>query len=458
MESITLSPHLEENILSLLVFNTDQALLLSTMIKPAYFTTDLYKLIADQALVYIEQYKKAPEIHIADLLVGEIEKYPELNQMLHNLQKLSKKVHVDFVLTEVRELIKLHNIRVTLTQAVQALQGRNLAGVEEILEKRRKEDFHLFDPGINFGDFDSVMASLEKKEYHVIPCDIEVLDKFRIGLQAGTLLLFVAPAGKGKSWALQHFGQAALYHGKTVLHITLENSRELTLKRYMQSILNMTRDELSHINVPVLSKGEENVLLDIHHDSIKFDSLKGLDRDTLKMKLVKNFNRYAKNLWIKKFPMGYLSLSELKGYLLGMARTQNFVPDVLILDYAEHLKLNKDNLRIEIGDMYKHLRGMAEEMGFALVTASQSNRKSLSAKSTRTENLSEDISKSHIADTIITYSQTDAEHDMGTARLRVEKARDNFSGFEFVITQSYASGQFCLDSAMLGSSYWDFLK
>ena len=458
MENITLSSHLEENLLSLLLFNTDQALILSTIIKPNYFVTDLYKLIADRALSYIEQYKKAPEIHIADLLVGEIEKYPELNQMLHNLQKLSKKVHIDFVLNEVRDLIKLHNIRVTLTEAVQALQGRNLAGVEEILEKRRKEDLHLFDPGINFGDFDGVLDALEKKESSVIPTDIAVLDKFKIGLQPETLLLFVAPAGKGKSWALQHLGQAALYHGKTVLHITLENSRELTLKRYIQSILGLTKDEVSYLNVPVLSKGEGNVLLDIHHESIEYHSLKSMDRDTLKMKLVKNFNRYAKNLWIKKFPMGYLSLSELKGYLLGMVRSQNFIPDVVILDYAEHLKLNKDNLRIEIGDMYKHLRGMAEEMGFALATASQSNRKSLSSKSTRTENLSEDISKSHIADVIITYSQTDSEHDMNLARLRVEKARDNYSGFEFVITQSYGSGQFCLDSAFLGATYWDFVK
>ena len=148
--------NVEENALAILLFNDESALYLSTILKPNYFTTDIYKLIADSALEYVEQYKKAPGIHIADLLVEEIEKYPDLSTTLNNLKKLSSKIHLDFILNEIKTLIKKSSLRTTLTKAVQALQTNDLTEVENILEEGRKINVDLFDPGINFSDYDSV--------------------------------------------------------------------------------------------------------------------------------------------------------------------------------------------------------------------------------------------------------------------------------------------------------------
>ncbi len=450
--------NVEENALAILLFNDESALYLSTILKPQHFSTDIYKLITDQALEYIHQYEKAPGIHIADLLVQEIEKYPDLSTTLNNLKKLSSKIHLDFVLGEIKELIKKASLRTTLTKAVQALQAGDLTKVDTILEEGRKTGVDLFDPGINFGDFDAVVDTLYITTAPIIKTGISVLDANKIGPQAGTLFLLMAASGKGKSWGMVHFSREALYQGKTVLHITLENSRELTLKRYMQSILGMTKDEISYIKSPLLEKGEDLILTDISMEETEVSGLTSMSKEKLKEKLNRNFNRYAKNLWVQKFPTGYLTFNDLRAYLIGMERNQRFIPDVVVIDYVECMNIDTDNLRIDTGSLFKKLHGLAEEMGFALITASQGNRQAFKTKSVRADNAAEDISKIHISDVVITYSRTDFEEQNNLARLRVEKARDAVSGFEFVIAQNYAIGAFCLDSAKLGNNYWDLAQ
>jgi hypothetical protein len=60
--------------------------------------------------------------------------------------------------------------------------------------------------------------------------------------------------------------------------------------------------------------------------------------------------------------------------------------------------------------------------------------------------VSEDYSKIMTADYIITYNQTEKEYERGLARIWVEGARGASQGFMALISQTYANGQFCLDS------------
>jgi hypothetical protein len=57
------------------------------------------------------------------------------------------------------------------------------------------------------------------------------------------------------------------------------------------------------------------------------------------------------------------------------------------------------------------------------------------------------------SDIIITYSQTAAEKNLGLARLFVDKARHERDKFGILITQSYRTGQFVLESTRLADSY-----
>jgi hypothetical protein len=116
------------------------------------------------------------------------------------------------------------------------------------------------------------------------------------------------------------------------------------------------------------------------------------------------------------------------------------------------------NYRISIGDTLVRLRGLAQERNCAMVTT-KANRAPTCAREVDETAVAEDISKVVTADTIITYSHTDAENDLHLARLTVvTNSWYTEDGFSVVFTQSYATGQFCLDSARITSRYEDALK
>jgi hypothetical protein len=93
-----------------------------------------------------------------------------------------------------------------------------------------------------------------------------------------------------------------------------------------------------------------------------------------------------------------------------------------------------------------------------LVAASQGNREAATSKLVTGEMASEDYSKIATADNVITYSQTLQEKALGLARIFVSQGRNDEDKFVSLITQSYATGQFCLDSTLMLSDYWDFVE
>src|SRR6185312_3938069 len=187
---------------------------------------------------------------------------------------------------------------------------------------------------------------------------------------------------------------------------------------------------------------------------IEFDKVK---RPEVSDKLFSHANellaRYK--FYIKQFPTGQLKVPDLCAYLDSLEDLHGFVPDILLLDYADLMKLDPRNLRIETGVLFKELRGVAVDRGFALVTASQTNRSSSEVRWVRDDMVAEDWSKIGTADTILTYSQTKEERKLNLARLFVSNARDESDKWGCVITQAYAIGQYCLDSIRLpDETYW----
>ncbi|MFH1738370.1 MAG: hypothetical protein ABIH23_05135, partial [bacterium] len=113
--------------------------------------------------------------------------------------------------------------------------------------------------------------------------------------------------------------------------------------------------------------------------------------------------------------------------------------------------------RIALGSLYKDLRGLAVERNIAIATASQTNREFAGKKLITGRGVAEDYSKIATCDTIITYNQTEAEMRLGTARLYVDKGRNEEAKFSVMIAQSYKTGQFCLRSRRMAPRYWSIV-
>jgi hypothetical protein len=164
------------------------------------------------------------------------------------------------------------------------------------------------------------------------------------------------------------------------------------------------------------------------------------------------------NVVVKGFPTGTLTVRELDAYLDMLHRTQNFIPDILIVDYADLMKTDVNNLRQSLGRLYIDLRGIATKRNLALVTFSQSNRLGKDEDMVDVTHVAEDWSKIGTADLILTYTQTKAEKEHNLARIYVAASRNDMDGFTIAITQNYNLGLFVIDSALMIGSVSDLIK
>lgn len=253
------------------------------------------------------------------------------------------------------------------------------------------------------------------------------------------------------SWSCVNVGKANWRRRRSVLHVTLENSAKLTKRRYWQAFFAMTKRDILSLNVPVLRRNAHDTEdFSIDEQSISPLSLTPANKEAI-LQHVRPLGSRTR-LLIKHFPTHTLTIGQLNAYLDWLERTEDFKPELVIIDYPELMAVDTRNLRIDIGRINMQLRGLAEGRGFALYAPAQGNRTSDSVNIVRGNMIAEDWSKTGVADTIITYNQTPQEKARGLARLFVDGARDAEDGFVVLITQSYPIGQFCIDSVYMNAT------
>jgi replicative DNA helicase len=255
------------------------------------------------------------------------------------------------------------------------------------------------------------------------------------------------------TWALVQIGKMAFLQRKKVLHISLEIEAEEVVQRYYQALFGVSkRDEMNKVSSFRFDRqGElDQVVSNTVEAPFTFNSF------AIKEELQTRINRFgmrSSNFIVKRFPMSSLTLDQLEAYLESLEALEEFVPDLVILDYPKIMKLNQKEIRTSLGQLMEGLRGLAQRRNFALAAVHQGNRSSSEASIVKATHASEDWSVVCTADFLITFSQTPAEKQRGLARLYVEMARSEQDAFGVLITQSYRTGQFVLESTRLSDSY-----
>lgn len=455
-EDQRLSGAIQENILTLLCFSDDYARIIRNSVTSNLFGSAVYKEVADHAIDFVDQFGTAIKEHLPDsledILQGDDKRRAgSYQKLLDNLFLARDSVNGEYVISQLHRFVRQQNLKSAVVRAVEAIEDGRVEQAEVELQKGLNTQSVSFEIGTQFKDPAESLKFMDTVDQGIM-IGISELDKRDIRPRPGEMLMIIAPAKKGKSWALIHAGKWALMQRKVVLHITLEMSEARVSQRYLQAFFAVSKRD-SKVRVPKFDKNEKGYLLNM--ESQETDHLTLADKNiktTLSKKITKEFKRRPP-LIIKQFPTGSLTISMLKAYLDGLERFHKIIPDVLVLDYPDLMDIESSDLRVATGKIYKDLRGIAVEHNLALVVASQGNRSSSSAKMVTDAMVSEDYSKIATADNVITYSQTPQEHKLGLARLFVSNGRNDEDKFVVLISQSYTTGQFCLDSALMNNDY-----
>jgi len=218
------------------------------------------------------------------------------------------------------------------------------------------------------------------------------------GLGGGELGVMVAPAGIGKTWFLQTVGADAIKKGMKVVHYTLELNQAYVGLRYDTIISGINTQQLKYYKEDVQSK-----LFDIQG-----------------------------NLMIKYYPTRTASVQTISSHLKQLELIE-FKPDVIVVDYADILKpiSNYREKRLNLGETYEHLRGMAGEFDVPVWTASQANRSSLEEEVIGADKVSEDYSKVMTADFVMSISRKVEDKVANLARVHIIKNRFGVDGVTY---------------------------
>lgn len=439
---------LEDNVLTMLAHSTEHAAMLTITVTSDLFSTRAYRKIAEKTITFIQTYNEPPGVHLRDILEDDLRRGEDgrlLARVLDDMDNLAPDLRPDYVLSELSQFIAKRKLANAIEEASDALASGDLEGAERALYQR---DYAVSaSPGIWLHDPEAMLAFLNQPEGDFFSSGIELLDRRNIRPQRKTMFLMIGAKKVGKSWWLIEVGKQGIMHGKSVLHITLENSEELTAQRYVQAFFAYTTGAAQTVRVPIFKKDALGRFTSMDYDNRVPISITQETRSHVAQRL--SALRTRPRLLIKEFPTSSLSIPQLNAYLDSLSRSQNFRPDLLIVDYPDLMQIRSDNVRTDTSQIFKQLRGVAVSRNIAVVAVTQANRIGDGSRTVSSGHVAEDFSKTQTADIVCTISRTPAEREIGTARILVDAARNADDKWVAVITQNYPTGQFCLDSVYM---------
>lgn len=451
---------LQENLLVLLTFSESSCKFIRNTVDKHLFETP-YDDFVRRIFTYIDNYKEPPALNVADLvedvLMGDDAQKKELyTRVLSNLIENRESVSEKFTLDRLDTFVRQQNLKIGILAAAELLNtGRDAAAdeAEAVLQSYMKKRLQVFDIGTRFDSNEDALAFLTREKDIALPMNIKQLDDLALGPRKGGLHLFVGPAKSGKSTYLVHLGRACLQQGYKVVYITLEMPEHDVTQRFVQSMCGLTRQS-GQLLMPYFVRDSRGVLQDIDFRSIT-PAVSMQDHDC-REQLLKKLSRWKmrrRSLIVKQFPTSQLSIRGLTAYLDRLEESASFRPNLVIVDYADLMTLDAKNLRLDLGQLYKELRGVAVERDVAIATATQSNREGVKSGKVTETSVSEDFSKIATADCVLAFNRTELERKLKLGRILVAAARHNVDKFEVLITQNYEMAQFARDSIELTSTY-----
>ena len=323
------------------------------------------------------------------------------------------------------EIVKAENV-ITKYKSVEKSSGRAVSllhNTESLVNSFTQEDELLF----RFpGAYGSIVGDLHREDF----------------------VSYLAPMKRGKTWALMDAGVEAVKNGLKVLHVSLEMSESQMEKRYWTALSGQISKDNDEINYSYFEK--------IDTESKKCWQVK---RKTISRKAVSinEIERKQKNLR-RLFRGGDIRVLAVPAYTLTvelldieidrLAQQENYIPDVIIVDYADIMSPSDktNDYRNQLDGIWKRLRGLAQRRKCVVFTASQSGRQSIN-KDADSKDIAEDIRKLAHITSMISLNQTPQEKQAGIIRLKQLAIREGEQEFrEAVCTQCLSIGRIVTDS------------
>lgn len=420
--SYSFSDNIQRGILYLVKHDKDFYSQISSLIKPEYFEFPSYAFIFDRVKSHYDKYKVIPS---DDILLEDINKnlpkgqllseYEDDIQQINNIDP-SVSENREFVLDLVEDFARKQAISQAIKDSVVLLKENRISEIEEKVRQAMLVSREVDVGQLYFQDVDNRFHRLfdnkQKKKYKTVFNTFN--DFLDGGLNSKELAIVIAPPGVGKSLYLVNQGAVALKENKKVLYISLEMAEDKIAQRF------------------------DSILTLVPNHKLKDKATYPLLKERLSI-VQKKFD--GAQLIIKEFPVGQLNVNQIRALLVQLKLHHDFVPEILIVDYLELLRPNRqiDAEYMAQERIAQELRGLAMEHNILVWTATQTNRTGKKVATITDAELGDSYGKIRPADWAISLNQTEEEYEKGRMRVYVVKARDAKQHYRISASVNYTN-------------------
>jgi len=443
------SQHVQDCFVQLAISDTKFLQVARRTVKPSYFgsevTTDLVQLCYN----FFDQFARAPEQHFKDEVIRFLQsKSPDkvkLYEAYFDRIRTIEKPNVAYVISRINKFVQARELEHGTLKIIKLAQEGKFEEVRETMQKILKVGIGLEDVGLKyFENLTPTYLQQHRSNEKLIGTGLPCIDeRFARGLCRTDFMCILGGYKGKKSWACVWFGCQALKQGLKVLHITHELSLEDTEKRYdmaLGGLFDSTQEKRQEVVVETL--GDLGEVLDT--SKVEVPTIADVEEVRSVRKKMK---RLGGELIIQKYPMGRCRMDDIERYLDYLESFEGFVPDVVINDYIEKMKIPcGENRRDYINDYYIQSKGIADERKLLMITVSQATREALRKLKFSQKDFAEDIRKLGNADVVFAVAQTDEMAEMNRMLFWVLAARNSPMDFGAMFQMNLDIGQFCLKS------------
>ena len=381
---------------------------IADIIQSDYFESDANSWLLEVVLDHFREYKTPPSKDVLKVKVTEIDNDVLKTAVLEQLKEVFRYMESDdltFVKDEILKFCKNQEIKRAIMDSVGLLKMGNYDEIKTKIDSAMKAGA---DTDIGHEYKKDVVARYNEAARHTVTTGWDVIDDLMDGgLAPGELGVVMAPAGIGKSWMLINIGANAIKQNKTVIHYTLELNENYVGQRYDSVITGIAAQNLKN-----------------YTDDIE-DKLKDISGELI----------------IKYYPTKSTGVMGIKAHIektIMLGQT----PDLIIVDYADLLKVSSKDKHEALEELYEDLRGMAGEYGVPVWTATQANRSALEDDIIEADKIASSYGKVMVSDFLMSLSRKVEDKLSGTGRGHVIKNRFGPDGITLPSKINTNNGQF----------------
>jgi replicative DNA helicase len=414
------SENIQRGILYLLKSDKDFYLQIVNLVQPTYFEFPVHGKIFSVVRDYYEKYKTLPT---DDFIEQEIRDTKSEKESLHDYTDEIQYVNrldtsaldgSDYYLDLIESFAKREAMKDAIKQSLILIKEDRMEETENLVRKALTVSRSVDVGQQYFSDlkdrWDRTYNAEERDKYKTLLPSLN--SSLEGGLGEKELAMVIAPPGVGKSLWLVNQAVHSMIEGRKVLYVSLEMSEDKIAQRFDSVTTLIPQSQLKDPSA-----------------QLKVDERLSIFRT----------NFPESKLVIKEFPTGTATVNTLRALLVQLKNYEEFVPDVIIVDYLELLRPVRENQHEYQAQqrIAEELRGLAMENKVLLWTATQTNRQGRAVKIITDAELGDSYGKIRTCDFAISLNQNEEEFDNGSMRAYVVKSRNGRPRFTVPMTIDY---------------------